>query len=133
MSVKRYQHVQETSDDPRAVEHRALARVTGMLLNGAEKGGAVLAEACHMNRMLWTVFQTDLALPGNALPDALKAQLISLSMWVQRYTAKVLFEHASIDPLVSVNRAIMEGLAPNSGAPAPAKPATGPHPAALSA
>jgi flagellar protein FlaF len=62
--------------------------------------------------MLWTIFQTDLALPENALPDSLKAQLISLSMWVQRYTAKVLFENASIDPLVSVNRSIMEGLAP---------------------
>ena len=64
MSVKRYQHVQETSDDPRAVEHRALSRVTGMLVTGADQGGAALAEACHMNRMLWTIFQSDLALPG---------------------------------------------------------------------
>jgi flagellar protein FlaF len=124
MSVKRYQHVQETSDDPRAVEHRALARVTGMLVSGAEKGGPALAEACHMNRMLWTIFQTDLAMPENALPDTLKAQLISLSVWVQRYTAKVLFENASIDPLVSVNRSIMEGLAPAATAvAAPAQPA----------
>jgi flagellar protein FlaF len=116
MSVKRYQRVQETSDDPRAVEHRALAKVTGMLVTGAEKGGPALAEACHMNRMLWTIFQTDLAMPENALPDTLKAQLISLSLWVQRYTAKVLFENASIDPLVSVNRSIMEGLAPAAAA-----------------
>ena len=131
MSVKRYQHVQETNDDPRAVEHRALARVNGMLVSGAEKGGVALAEACHMNRMLWTIFQSDLALPGNALPDALKAQLISLSMWVQRYTAKVLFENASIDPLVSVNRSIMEGLAPTAAA-APTG-ATAAQPAALRA
>jgi flagellar biosynthesis activator protein FlaF len=126
MSVKRYQHVQETSDDPRAVEHRALSRVTGMLVTGADQGGAALAEACHMNRMLWTIFQTDLALPENGLPDTLKAQLISLSMWVQRYTAKVLFENASIDPLVSVNRSIMEGLAvaaPAASAAASAQPA----------
>lgn len=129
MSVKRYQHVQETSDDPRAVEHRALARVTGMLLTGAEKGGAALAEACHMNRMLWTIFQTDLALPGNALPDALKAQLISLSIWVQRYTNKVLFENASIEPLVQVNRSIMDGLSPS----APSRGSTPPIPAAVRA
>lgn len=122
MSVKRYQHVQEISDDPRAIEHRALARVTGMLVAGAEKGGAALAEACHMNRMLWTIFQTDLATPGNALPDTLKAQLISLSIWVQRYTGKVLFENASIEPLVQVNRSIMEGLAPSAPATAPAAP-----------
>ncbi|MBX6369050.1 MAG: flagellar biosynthesis regulator FlaF [Rhodospirillales bacterium] len=120
MSVKRYQHVQEISDDPRAIEQRALARVTGMLIAGAEKGGAALAEACHMNRMLWTIFQTDLATPENALPDALKAQLISLAIWVQRYTSKVLFENASIEPLVQVNRSIMEGLAPSAPATAPA-------------
>jgi flagellar protein FlaF len=130
MSVKRYQYVQETNDDPRTVEHRALARVNGMLVSGAEKGGAALAEACHMNRMLWTIFQSDLATPENGLPDALKAQLISLSIWVQKYTAKVLFENASVDPLVSVNRSIMEGLSPAAaGAVAPA----GAQPAALQA
>jgi flagellar biosynthesis activator protein FlaF len=111
MSAKRYQTVQDANDDPRAIEQRALARVTGMLVSGAEKGGAALAEACHMNRMLWTIFQTDLVLPENGLPDALKAQLISLAIWVQRYTTKVLFENASVDPLVSVNRSILEGLA----------------------
>jgi flagellar protein FlaF len=120
MSVKRYQRIQDASEDPRTAEHRALARVTGMLLMGAEKGGVALAEACHMNRMLWTIFQTDLALPENGLPDALKAQLISLAIWVQRYTHKVLFENASVDPLVSVNRSIMEGLAP------PPRPADAP-------
>jgi flagellar biosynthesis activator protein FlaF len=118
MSVKRYQQVQETNEDPRAVEHRALARVNGMLVAGAAKGGSALAEACHMNRMLWTVFQTDLAHPDNGLPDALKAQLISLSMWVQRYTTKVLLQNASVDPLVAVNRSIMEGLAPAPAAAA---------------
>lgn len=114
MSAKRYQTVQDANDDPRAIEQRALARVTGMLVSGAKEGGTALAEACHMNRMLWTIFQTDLALPENGLPDALKAQLISLSLWVQRYTTKVLFENASIDPLVSVNRSILEGLAPQA-------------------
>jgi flagellar protein FlaF len=125
MSVKRYQQVQASNDDPRTVEHRALTRVTGMLLNGAEKGGVALAEACHMNRMLWTIFQTDLAQPGNGLPDELKAQLISLAIWVQRYTSKVLFENASIDPLVSVNRSIMDGLKP----PAPSRAEPGSEPA----
>ena len=112
MSIKRYQTIQDKNDDPRSIEHRALARVNGMLVSGAEKGGVPLAEACHLNRTLWTIFQTDCSNPQNALPDALKAQLISLALWVQRYTNKVLFEGASVEPLVSVNRSIMEGLAP---------------------
>ena len=112
MSIKRYQTIQDKNDDPRAIEHRALARVNGMLVSGAEKGGAPLAEACHLNRTLWTIFQTDCSNPQNGLPDSLKAQLISLALWVQRYTNKVLFEGASVEPLINVNRSIMEGLAP---------------------
>ena len=112
MSIKRYQTIQDKNDDPRSIEHRALARVNGMLVSGAEKGGVPLAEACHLNRTLWTIFQTDCSNPQNGLPDALKAQLISLALWVQRYTNKVLFEGASVEPLVNVNRSIMEGLAP---------------------
>lgn len=127
MSIKRYQNVQDSNDNPRVVEHRALARVTGMLMSSAEARGPAFAEACHMNRMLWTVFQTDLAHPDNRLPETLKAQLISLSMWVQRYTGKVLLEGAGVDPLVSVNRSIMEGLAP------PAREARAPIPQAARA
>ena len=119
MSIKRYQTIQDKNDDPRAIEHRALARVNGMLVSGAEKGGTPLAEACHLNRTLWTIFQTDCSNPQNGLPDSLKAQLISLALWVQRYTNKVLFEGASVEPLVNVNRSIMEGLAPTQRAAEP--------------
>ena len=119
MSIKRYQTIQDKNDDPRAIEHRALARVNGMLVSGAEQGGVPLAEACHLNRTLWTIFQTDCSNPQNGLPDALKAQLISLALWVQRYTNKVLFEGASVEPLVNVNRSIMEGLAPTQRAVEP--------------
>ena len=114
MSVRRYQQTQESADDPRSVERFALARVNGMLSAGAENGGRALTEACHKNWQLWSIFQADLADPGNALPDALKAQLISLSIWVQKYTPQVLFQGASVEPLINVNRSIMEGLAPAS-------------------
>jgi flagellar protein FlaF len=111
MSVSRYSRVQETAEDPRATELRMLSRVTGMLLDGGRQGGRLLTEACYYNRKLWTIFQADLADPGNQLPDNVKASLISLAIWVQKYTGSVL-AGASVQPLIDVNRSIMEGLKP---------------------
>ena len=122
MSVRRYQQTQDTAEDPRSIERRAIARVNAMLSAGAEGGGMALTEACHKNWQLWSIFQADLADPGNGLPDALKAQLISLSIWVQKYTPQVLFRGAPVQPLINVNRSIMEGLSPapaSAAVPAP--------------
>jgi flagellar biosynthesis activator protein FlaF len=124
MSVSRYQKAQEITEDPRTAEHRMLARVTGMLIDSSEARGTALAEACFYNRKLWTIFQTDLASPANALPDEVKARLISLSIWVQKYTGDVL-NGAPAEPLINVNRSIMEGLMPSVPAAA-----TAPHAAA---
>jgi flagellar protein FlaF len=119
MTVNRYQKVQENAEDPRSAEYRMLARVTGMLISGAEKGGRELIEACYYNRKLWTIFQADLAQPGNALPDEVKARLISLSFFVQRHTDKI-SAGASVQPLIDINKSIMEGLMPSAAARATA-------------
>jgi flagellar biosynthesis activator protein FlaF len=50
-------------------------------------------------------------LQDNALPTDLKARLISLALWVQRYTPAVMGGTASPDPLIAVNKNILEGLA----------------------
>jgi flagellar protein FlaF len=123
MSVSRYQKAQEITEDPRTAEHRMLARVTGMLIDSSEARGNALAEACFYNRKLWTIFQADLANPANGLPDEVKARLISLSIWVQKYTGEVL-GGAPVEPLISVNRSIMDGLMPS--VPAAAKAAATP-------
>ena len=73
---------------------------------------------------MWIAMQTDLAAEGNKLPDALKAQLISLAMWVDKYTLKVMQKREPLAPLIEVNRAIMEGLAASASAGASQNPAT---------
>jgi flagellar protein FlaF len=55
--------------------------------------------------------QSDLSADDNQLPDGLKAQLISLAIWVDRHSSKVLRGKAEVGPLIKVNRTIMEGLA----------------------
>src|ERR1700741_1840910 len=116
MSTRAYEHNQTIAADPRTTEQRMLAKVTGMLIAAKEPRARALVAACYYNRKLWTIFQADLADPGNALPDKLKAELISLSLFVQRYTSDVL-NGAAVDPLIEVNRSIMAGLATPASLP----------------
>jgi flagellar protein FlaF len=70
------------------------------------------AEALSKNRQLWMVLAADCGIEGNALPKPLRAQIISLSIFVDRHTTSVLRDGASMDVLVEINRAVMQGLAP---------------------
>jgi flagellar biosynthesis activator protein FlaF len=117
MSISAYRRRKEAEEMPREMERRAFMTTIGKLLEGREKGGRPLIDACYLNQQLWTALMLDLALPQNGLPDDLKARLISIAIWVQRYTPTVLSGGASVDPLISVNRNILEGLSMQSPAP----------------
>jgi flagellar biosynthesis activator protein FlaF len=45
------------------------------------------------------------------LPMPLRAQIISLAIWVSKYSSDVLRDGAELDPLIDINRTMMEGLA----------------------
>lgn len=55
------------------------------------------------------------ATEGNQLPDDLRARIISIGMWVEKYTSQVITGRDTIDDLIVVNRAIIEGLANENG------------------
>jgi flagellar protein FlaF len=110
MSINAYRRRKEAAETPRELERRAFTTTIGKLIEGKEKGGRALIEACYLNTQLWTTLLIDLALPDNALSEELKARLISISIWVQRYTPQVMAGSASPDPLITVNRSILEGL-----------------------
>ncbi len=95
---------------PRELERRAFTTTIGKLMEGKAKGGRALIDACFLNQQLWTALLVDLALPQNALPDDLKARLISIAIWIQRYTPHAMRGEVPVDPLISVNRNILEGL-----------------------
>jgi len=78
----------------------------------ANLGG--LAVALEENRRLWSVMTADCALETNELPQQLRAAIVSLGLWVIRYSSQVLRGDAEIDPLIDVNRDVMEGLAPKT-------------------
>ena len=113
MSIKAYQRAATQADTPRDLEYRAFGQVTAALVRVREEKSplAAVAEAINANRRLWNVLAADCAVPENGLPLPLRGQIISLAMWVARYSSEVLRDGADVEPLIDINRTMMEGLA----------------------
>ncbi|HUD31181.1 MAG TPA: flagellar biosynthesis regulator FlaF [Novosphingobium sp.] len=120
MSVNAYARAQKVAATPRSTEYRLMSEITGEMIAAREAGltGARLAPALHRNRQAWTIFRNECAEPGNGLPAELRAGIISLGLWVDRHTSLVITGRDTIDELIAVNRAVIDGLAnANGGAP----------------
>src|SRR5262249_28411191 len=105
---------------PRDTEYRLFAQVTQALIEANKVGRANVAQlvdALDWNRRLWSALATDCSSKGNQLSDPLRAQIISLSLWVSRFSSEVARTGASLEPLIDVNRSIMAGLAQRPTAP----------------
>ncbi|PRY93219.1 flagellar protein FlaF [Hasllibacter halocynthiae] len=104
---------------PRDAERAAFARVTRALTAAAEGPVPALAAAVHDNRRLWTALATDAAGAANGLPADLRSRIVWLAAFVQREGAAVLRRERGPEGLITVNRAVLEGLSP-AAAPAAA-------------
>ncbi len=112
MTSNPYSSVIEATETPREREYRLLARATQMLTETKEAGDiAVLYKAVLYNRQIWNTFLVDLTDERNQLPLELKGPLISLGIWVEKFSDKVCDGDESVDELITINRSIMEGLA----------------------
>lgn len=113
MSINAYRRVRGIAESPRAQEFRLMSEITGEMMNARNAGltGAALLPALHRNREVWTTFSAMCAAPSNKLPDGLRASIISLALWVDRFTSEVIKERDTIDELITVNRSIIDGLA----------------------
>ncbi|GIX15478.1 MAG: hypothetical protein KatS3mg118_3437 [Paracoccaceae bacterium] len=114
-----YAEAGRAQDSPRRTEYQAFARMTRRLSaaiaarEGAGDGPAgfsELAAAALDNLRLWTVLAADLSQPGNALPEALRGQLLSLAAFTAGQTERILAGQADGRVLVDINTAIMRGL-----------------------
>lgn len=117
MSLKAYQDVQRAVEDPRATEYRLFGQVTGALLDAKSSNaqGTPLVEAVDWNRRLWRTLAADCMDDRNALTQEVRAKIVSLSLFVSKYSRKVTREKAPLDPLISINRTIMQGLEAKAG------------------
>jgi flagellar protein FlaF len=112
LSLAAYQRIAHIAETPRRTEQRLFADITGALGTAWESGrrGSALMPELHRNRELWSALSADCGTPGNGLPEGLRASIISLALWVDRFTSEVVAGRETIEPLVDVNRAVMEGL-----------------------
>jgi len=113
MSIKAYQRAATQAESPRELEYRAFGQVTAGLVRVKEELPPIasVVEAIDANRRLWNLLSADCSAPENQLPITLRAQIISLAMWVARYSSEVLRDGADVEPLIDINRVMMEGLA----------------------
>jgi len=89
--------------------------------------GPTRLAALGRNHALWSLLVKDLSLGDNALPEGLKASLIRLGLWSMRYSTLAMLRDLSLQPLIEVNRNLLEGLLAQQSTPAAAgAPATAP-------
>lgn len=113
MSLNVYQDAQKKTETPQQTEYRLFVEVTRALIDAKDcvKTDIKLHDALHWNRRMWSTFATDCAIEGNQLPKMLRAQIISLSIWVGKHSSKIIREDEDIQALIDVNKSVMEGLA----------------------
>lgn len=110
MSLHSYVQTQNVTEEPRQTEYRLFAQVTRALMQSQQGAKNEIAKAIHWNRRLWLTLQADCASDANVLSEETRAGIISLSIWVDKHSRKVLKGEAEVSPLIDVNRSIMEGL-----------------------
>lgn len=105
--------VEDTSSDTRAREREAVERAVG-LLRKAKAAGArsrETVEALHYVRQLWAILIEDLASSENDLPQKLRADLISIGLWVMREAEAIrMGQTEDFDAIIDINQTIAEGL-----------------------
>jgi flagellar protein FlaF len=112
MSLNAYHKARAITERPRAVEHRLMTEITQEMM-GAQRAGmqaGQLMPSLHRNREVWSAFSAACGAQGNLLPNDLRAKMISLAIWVDRYTTEVICGRDSIDSLIEVNLCVIKGL-----------------------
>ena len=116
MSLKAYQNTAQRTENPRLTEYRLFGQVTRALLEVEKLDRTQIVErmeALDWNRRMWSTLAADCSIEGNGLPDIVRANIISLSIWVNKHTSQVMRNNEEIGPLIEINRIIMQGLAPS--------------------
>jgi flagellar protein FlaF len=103
----------------RSVEYDLLAATTQKLRAAWANRTAdfpALVRAVSDNTRLWSTLASDVALPGNSLPAALRARLFYLYEFTAMHSRAVLDGKGSVDVLADINLAVMRGLRGERGA-----------------
>ena len=112
--LEAYAQTQKSSMPPREIEAMAFTKAALML----EEAKTTLddydaySSALKFNQLLWTIIQADVVDKENNLPPQIKANILSLSIFVDRQTIKALAntKEDHLEVLININKNLAEGL-----------------------
>lgn len=105
--------LEDSSDECREREKMAFDRAIDLLRAAAAAGAKSLesSEALSFVQRLWSILIEDLLSPENGLPDTLRAELISIGLWIMK-EADLIRQGQSdnLGALIDINTMIRNGL-----------------------
>jgi flagellar protein FlaF len=123
MSLRAYQQAATRAEPPKDLEYRLFGQVTRALIEAAKVDKTdfkTRIDAIDWNRRLWSVLAADCSDSSNQLPPPVRANIISLSLWVNRHSTAVMRGDEDFEALIDVNRIMMQALDSKAAAPAAA-------------
>jgi len=99
--------------DAKDRERQVLDRSIDLLIEAQKTGvdSFKSIEAIHFVHKLWTTFLDDLGNPDNQLPKELRANLISIGLWVLRESESIRQGSSNnFDGIIEVSQIIRDGL-----------------------
>ena len=112
--LQAYNQAATRTESPREMEYRLFGQVTRALMHAAtvdKSDHATRIDALDWNRRLWSTLAAACQDSDNAMPAPMRAQFISLSLFVNRHSSKVMKGEEDFETLIDINRSIMQGLA----------------------
>lgn len=111
-----FSYAEILDEDPRKgrdADRLAITRSIELLEIAAGKGvpSREAIDALAFLTRLWTLFIEDLSKPDNALPETLRADIISVGLWLLREAEAIRLEKSrNLRGLIEVSGAIAKGL-----------------------
>ncbi|MGC8523960.1 MAG: flagellar biosynthesis regulator FlaF [Acidibrevibacterium sp.] len=122
-NLAQYETARRFTATPQDNEILIFSNANAMLANAKTADAKTRISALFHNQRLWSAIVKDLALETNQLPADLKQNLTDLGIWAMQYSTRAMGEDLSLDPLIAVNRDMIEGLqAQRAAAPPPLPP-----------
>ena len=101
--------VADAKDRERQVLERSIELMQAAAVKGRNSNEAV--EAIYYTRRVWVRLMEDVSLPDNQLDDELKANLISIAIWILNETEKIRKrESTNFQGIVEITTIIKDGL-----------------------
>lgn len=114
-AAQAYHRTQRASLKGRPSEAQVFAKAVALLNDAQARPGdrSAYRDALVFNQNLWTVVQAGLIEPACQLPDGLKSDLLSVSLFVDRQTFAAMASPAAagnLQPLIEIDRDVAAGL-----------------------